>query len=500
MESRPNKEPSSKQSCPIPDQSAKHPRREKRTDNIDLWSHRTPRCALLERFKVQGSRFKVPSPNPELGTRNPKQSLWRPGGKRKRCRSIEQLNLGVQLHEPGATQLAPSGQKIYQRIETSTVRFQRGLVGTLGSIHQRRRNVKATYGEPDVRVCLPHVPNSLVAGSCYFCFRRPTLGLSEFDLSLGGPALEEVPLQKEPCAAARLGGTEPSRRLISSSDFDPPSKRVDIGHQRECREIGCARAPHVGFLSAKRRHLGDQVRSSFECLVDHIVDGIFQNRRRRQGREFANLDRCRGRNADALRQRHLGIAFSRQHILQIESGLGFLLPRLRDFRNSCQTIAHLRFRRLADRTGGIDGALRNCNLPPQAGQPEKCSLNIEDDLLVLAIKAKISCQQALLGRVPGAPSAAKVEEQPAQVEGRKNLVHGETKETAWSDILGSRESLALVTPKRRQRKHREVFALDQSNRNGSLARRFPRDTRLGVHALSDVDKLDKIVTLVGVDG
>src|SRR5262245_26001147 len=229
MESRPNKEPSSKQSCPIPDQSAKHPRREKRTDNIDLWSHRTPRCALLERFKVQGSRFKVPSPNPELGTRNPKQSLWRPGGKRKRCRSIEQLNLGVQLHEPGATQLAPSGQKIYQRLEASTVRFQGGFVGTLGSIHQRRRNVKATYGEPDVRVCLPHVPNSLVAGSCYFCFGGPTFGLGEFHFSLGSASLEQVPLEKKPCTVAWLSGAEPTRRLISAGDFDPASEYVDIG-------------------------------------------------------------------------------------------------------------------------------------------------------------------------------------------------------------------------------------------------------------------------------
>jgi len=51
----------------------------------------------------------------------------------------------------------------------------------------------------------------------------------------------------------------------------------------------------------------------------------------------------------------------------------------------------LRFRRLADGAGGIDGALRNRNLPPQAGQPEKCALDIEDDLLVLAIKAKVGC-------------------------------------------------------------------------------------------------------------
>jgi hypothetical protein len=42
MESRPNKEPSSQQSRANPDQSAKHPGRKERTDNIDLWSHGSP--------------------------------------------------------------------------------------------------------------------------------------------------------------------------------------------------------------------------------------------------------------------------------------------------------------------------------------------------------------------------------------------------------------------------------------------------------------------------
>src|SRR5437667_9721824 len=42
MKPRPNKEPPSEQSRANPDQSAEHPGRKKRADNIDLRSHRSP--------------------------------------------------------------------------------------------------------------------------------------------------------------------------------------------------------------------------------------------------------------------------------------------------------------------------------------------------------------------------------------------------------------------------------------------------------------------------
>jgi hypothetical protein len=51
----------------------------------------------------------------------------------------------------------------------------------------------------------------------------------------------------------------------------------------------------------------------------------------------------------------------------------------------------LRFRRLADRTGRIHGALSNRDLSADAGQAEKRALDSEDDLLVLAIEAKVGC-------------------------------------------------------------------------------------------------------------
>src|SRR5262249_49745469 len=56
MESRPNKEPSSEQSCPNPDQSAKHPGREERTDNIDLWSHCSPSLKNITKCVSSSSR------------------------------------------------------------------------------------------------------------------------------------------------------------------------------------------------------------------------------------------------------------------------------------------------------------------------------------------------------------------------------------------------------------------------------------------------------------
>src|SRR4029453_636577 len=148
------------------------------------------------------------------------------------------------------------------------------FVGFLRGIHERRGNIEPPNCEPDVRVRLPYIPDGFIASRRHLIFRRPAFGLREFHLSLSGPTLEEVPLQKEPCAAARLGGTEPSRRLISSSDFEPAGERIDIGYQRECREIGCAGAPPLGFLSPQHPDLGDQVRPSLERLVDYLIDRV----------------------------------------------------------------------------------------------------------------------------------------------------------------------------------------------------------------------------------
>src|SRR5262249_13293484 len=110
--------------------------------------------------------------------------------------------------------------------------------------------VEPAHGESDVRVGLPHLANGPVPRAGHFLFGGPALGLRQLHTELGSPALENVPLESEPHAVAWLGGTEPPGRLISSGDFDPAGKRVDVGYQRECREIGCARSADLRFLSA----------------------------------------------------------------------------------------------------------------------------------------------------------------------------------------------------------------------------------------------------------
>ena len=73
-------------------------------------------------------------------------------------------------------------------------------------------------------------------------------------------------------------------------------------------------------------------------------------------------------------------------------------------------------------------------------------------------------------------------------------------ETAGRDIKGRGKSLTLVTPKRRQGEHREIFAFNQSNANRGLACRLPRHARLGVQPLGEVDELDEFVALLRING
>jgi hypothetical protein len=64
MESCPNKEPSSQQSRPDPDQSAEHPGREERTNNINLRSHSNP---LIKISRAKDANYGI-----NFEARNPK--------------------------------------------------------------------------------------------------------------------------------------------------------------------------------------------------------------------------------------------------------------------------------------------------------------------------------------------------------------------------------------------------------------------------------------------
>ena len=62
-------------------------------------------------------------------------------------------------------QFAAGSQEVRQRLEIVPVRLEHGLVGFLRRVYQRCRNVEPAYSEPDVRVCLPHLPNGPVPGA-----------------------------------------------------------------------------------------------------------------------------------------------------------------------------------------------------------------------------------------------------------------------------------------------------------------------------------------------
>jgi hypothetical protein len=71
MKPRPNKEPPSEQSRANPDQSAEHPGRKKRADNIDLWSHRSPLITKISRAKdAKNANYEI---NSKHEIRNSKQ-------------------------------------------------------------------------------------------------------------------------------------------------------------------------------------------------------------------------------------------------------------------------------------------------------------------------------------------------------------------------------------------------------------------------------------------
>src|SRR5262249_3413489 len=67
MESHPNQETPSQQSCPNPDQIAEHPGRKERTDNIDLRSHGSP---LIKISRAKDANYGI---NSKHEIRNRKQ-------------------------------------------------------------------------------------------------------------------------------------------------------------------------------------------------------------------------------------------------------------------------------------------------------------------------------------------------------------------------------------------------------------------------------------------
>ena len=214
-------------------------------------------------------------------------------------------------------------------------------------------------------------------------------------------------VRREPHAVTRLGGAEPTRRSVPAGHSRPAGQEAEVGHQGQGREVGGARPADLRLLRADGGHPGDEVRPLLEGLVDHPLHRVFQGGRRRQRRDIGDLDRCRGRQADAVRQLHLGVALPSEHVLEVERRLRFLLPGERDLgqvaRPFCSRLS------AASRTDRAESTAlwATAILRVEAGEGEEGPLDVEDDLLVRAVEAEVGGEQALLGRVHRAPSTPK---------------------------------------------------------------------------------------------
>ena len=120
---------------------------------------------------------------------------------------------------------------------------------------------------------------------------------------------------------------------------------------------------------------------------------------------------------------------------------------------------------------------------------------------MLAVEAKVSCQQALFGRVHGAPPTPEVEEQPAQAQLPGRLVRRSArKKPLGATFLGAGKASLWYPPSAAKREHREVLAFNQSDADRCLACRLPRYARFGVQPLGEVDQLNEFVALLRING
>ena len=119
---------------------------------------------------------------------------------------------------------------------------------------------------------------------------------------------------------------------------------------------------------------------------------------------------------------------------------------------------------------------------------------------MLPIEGQVGGQQTLLGRVQGIAAAAEIEQEPAQVQHGHRLLQIHAEEPAGRDILGRRHRDTLVAAEGCQGKHGEVLALDQADPDRGLTGTLPRHARLRIAPLGEIDQLEEIVALLGIDG
>src|SRR5262249_45842196 len=130
-------------------------------------------------------------------------------GEREGRRGLQQLDLRIELDEARPAQLAPGGEELGERAEPQTIGSERILVRELRCLDQGRGAVEGRGGKLDVGVGFPAPADGAVGRRRDPILGGPTRRFGQLDPALTRPAIEELPLEEQPDAIARLSRTEP---------------------------------------------------------------------------------------------------------------------------------------------------------------------------------------------------------------------------------------------------------------------------------------------------
>src|SRR5262249_14091138 len=197
-----------------------------------------------------------------------------PRGEREGRRGVQQLDLRIELDEARTTELAPGGEEVGERAEAQTIGSERILVRELRCLDQSRGDVEAAEGKLDVGVGLPDLADGAVARRRDLILGGPTRRFGQLDAALTGSAIEELPLEEQPDAIARLGRAEPPGGLAVGGDPRAAQDGADVADQRQGRPVSGAGPADLGLGRAQRRDASDEVGSLLERAIDGLLDGI----------------------------------------------------------------------------------------------------------------------------------------------------------------------------------------------------------------------------------